>query len=244
MRHAGRPSWFVRENTDERLHALLHVRQALVGREPVALEPPALRHRPPPADVPAEHLPGALAAWDDWWRDAVALAALEQGVEVSGAPDAPAWARSVDPLDASSPRLPELAQAVHDLYEVVRPGDHSAVVDPVLRAVADLAEEDAHRWASAHEEAVWSAAHLRGLDRASRGSVPYRVSREVAEQVIAERGVDPDLVRASVVLLDVDDAAGTWWREPFPGMVLCSFDAALDERTSRTMMHAAFTARL
>lgn len=118
------------------------------------------------------------------------------------------------------------------------------MADPVLRAVADLVEEDAHRWASAHGEAVWSAAHPRGLDQASRGSVPYRVTREVAEQVIAERAVDPDLVRASVVLLDVEDDAGTWWHEPFPGTVLCSFDAALHERTSRTMMRAAFTARL
>ena len=46
-----------------------------------------------------------------------------------------------------------------------------------------------------------------------------------------------------MVLLDVEDDAGTWWREPFPGMVLCSFDAAAHERTSRTMMRAASTAR-
>ena len=63
------------------------------------------------------------------------------------------------------------------------------------------------------------------------------------EQVIAERAVDPDLVRASVVLLDVEGETGTWVGRA-PGTVLCSFDAALHERTSRTTVHAAFTARL
>lgn len=244
MRHAGQPSWFVRQDVDRRLHLLLHVRQALVGQAPVRLDPPALRHRPPPVDVPAEHLPAALAAWDDWWRDAVALAALEHGIDTAAVADAPAWARATDPLDASSPRWPELAQSVHDRYETVRPRDHSAVTDIVLRAVVDIVEEDARRWVSEHVEAVQSVQHAGGLDAAPRGEVPYRVVREAAEQVIVQRGVDPDLVQASVVLLDVDDGAGTWWREPFPGMVLCSFDAALDARTSRAMMRAAFTARL
>lgn len=76
-----------------------------------------------------------------------------------------------------------------------------------------------------------------------RGFVPWAVTRGVAEDVIFDRGVDPDRVRATVLLVDVEDDAGTWWREVAPGAVLCSFDAALHPTTARAMLRHAFTAR-
>ena len=82
------------------------------------------------------------------------------------------------------------------------------------------------------------------LDTVRRGSVPYPVVREVAEDLAFDRGVDPGRVRATVVLLDAEDDAGAWWREVAPGVALCSFDAALHPVTARVVLRRAFAARL
>lgn len=241
---AGSSSWSTGESLDPELHRLLYVRQALVGQAEAALDPPALRHRPPAVDVPADQVPAALAEWGRWWRSTLTLVLVQQGHDVPGAEIVRGWAQRSSPPEDASPHWHEEGTALHDAYEAVRPEGAHRLSEPVLRAVVDQVEMDAHRWVNQHHREVTALQATGDLWTVRRGSVPWAVTREVAEDVVFDRGVDPERVRASTLLADVEDDAGTWWREVAHGAVLCSFDAALHPVTARVMLRHAFTARL
>ena len=244
MRSAGSSSWSLRESQDKELHRLLYLRQALVGQEHVVLDPPALRHRPPAVDVPADQVPAALVAWQQWWLDALALVVLQEGDDLASEGSVPRWVRGRIPLDGAPPLWRERSHALRTAAGSMPPDGRSSLVDPVLRAVADLVEEDAHRWTTQQRREMVADLARGDLDAVRRGSVPCPVVREVAEDVAFDRGVDPGRVRATVLLLDVEDDAGAWWREVAPGVALCSFDAALHPVTARVVLRRAFAARL
>ena len=110
------------------------------------LDPPVLRHRPPAVDVPADRMPAVLIAWERWWLDALALVVLQEGDDLSSAGSVPRWVQERIPLDGPPPLWRERSHALRAAAGSVPPDDRSSRVDPVLLAVADLVEEDAHRW--------------------------------------------------------------------------------------------------
>ncbi|MGY1843009.1 hypothetical protein [Modestobacter sp. SYSU DS0875] len=113
------------------------------------------------------------------------------------------------------------------------PPDFAALADrPALQRAAVDTFPHAHRWVN----------QLRLEQRDEReGSFPYRLVRQVAEDVAFDRRVDPGAVRASAVVLEVE---GNWWHLLAPGAVGCSRAAAADPTTAELVLRRAFESGL
>ena len=200
-------------------HVALFVRDALgLSVAPGPAVPPPLAGAVP--DRRGLLSPGerheAGRQWTDWWTALL-------GVEVHRQEESP---------DPGHPASWQVLRAGRD--RAGSPPDFAALADrPALRrAVVDTFPE-AHRWAD----------RMRGVgDRDERGGCfPYRLVRQVAEDVAFDRGVDVGAVRASAVVLEVE---GSWWHLPAPGAVVCSRGATAEPRTAHLVLRQVFESGL
>lgn len=219
MQVAGTTSWrFAESARDAVPHVALFVRDALAL--PVAPGPAV----PPPlaGTVPDRH--GLLSSderdeagrqWTDWWTALL-------GVEV----------HRQEPPDPDHPASWQVQRARHD--RAGSPPDPAALADrPALRRAVVATSPEAHRWV----DRLWDVE-----DRDGRGGCfPYRLVRQVAEDVAFDRRVDVGAVRASAVVLEVE---GSWWHLPAPGAVVCSREATAEPRTAHLVLRQAFESGL
>ena len=184
MRIAGRTSWrFAESVRDDLPHVALYVRDALgLAVAPDPAVPPRLVG--PVRDsqdlLPEQERQEAASGWAGWWAAVV---------------DAQA-----DRPEAAGSGLPDLRELQARRERVGSPPDFAALVDrPALRPAVVEAFPAAHRWVGRRRLSS-------PLERT--GCFPYRLVRQVAEQVAADRSVDVGDVRAGAVVLDVE---GTCW---------------------------------
>jgi hypothetical protein len=151
--------------------------------------------------------------WAGWWTAVMGL--------------------EVRPQQVPDPELPTFPGLRAQRERTGSPPDFAALSDrPALhRAVIETSRE-AHRWVGRRRHAV-------PADR--QGCFPYRLVRQVAEDVAFDRSVDLGDVRASAVVLDVE---GSWWHLLAPGAVACSLAATAEAETAQLVLRRAFESGL
>ena len=214
MRLDGAPSWRLSLDNPQGLHIALFVRDA-VG----LVTPPS--HGVPPmlaAEIP-DHT-AALAdtgraeaggQWLAWWHR---LVTHEIAPHYSPAVDEDAWRRRAA-----------------EYQRVVDPPDFESLAGlPALRTAVVATFGAAREWSNA-------------LKRRVAGSPPFEHSlvRDVAQEIITERGVSPDELDAAVMVLDV---AGAWSYLAGPGAMCCSATTLGDPATARALFREAFVSAL
>ena len=213
MDRAGRSSWRFAESARSHLpHVAVFVRDA-VGL-PVAPGPGV----PPPlvGGVPDHH--DVLPAEDR---------------QVAGRQWAGWWADVVD-LEVQRRAAPDPGRGARAGRERAgAPPDFAALADrPALHHAVVEVFPEAHRWVSRLTPGVPDERH---------GCFPYRLVRQVAEDVASARSVDVGDVRAAALVLDVD---GRWWHLLAPGTVTCSRAAAADPVLAELVLRRAFESGL
>ncbi|SEE32780.1 hypothetical protein [Ruania alba] len=115
---------------------------------------------------------------------------------------------------------------------VRREGDSSGLGSEVVRT-----------WASTIDDGLWEAAD-RQADvieaddrfRTDPGATHTRAIGEVAREIIATRGIDPERVQGSLVAVPV---RGPWWHLIDPGRVVCSWAALTEPESARGVIRMA-----
>ena len=149
------------------------------------------------------------------------------------------WCRLVDvdfrthapmPTEGDMPALIRARMAEQD--GVFDPPTFSALSDsPALQTAALAAYEDFNRQDDTRD-------HLnphvnRGFDAA--------LTRDVADALIAELGISPDRLDASVLTIDVP---GRWFHIPGPGTAVCSLELATDTQAAERLLRTVFASGL
>jgi hypothetical protein len=219
MQTAGSESWRFAEGIEQLPNTALFVRDA------VGLVVPAGPTIPPRLAGPLPDRSQVLAPevrseagrqWATWWQAILTHEARMQRGD-HGA-DRPAWLRGL----------------ADDLHLIVDTTDFAALSDrPVLRDAVRATFVEGCRWTD-DQRSAW-------LPPARGPLFGWEMTRDVAEEVAARRGVGLDAVRACAVVLMVE---GTWWRHFAPGVVLCSLSATQDPKIARTALQEAFESGL
>jgi hypothetical protein len=116
---------------------------------------------------------------------------------------------------------------IAEYRRVMDPPDFESMADlPALRTAVVATCRATSGWLSATRRSA-------GIDHA--------MVRDVAEEVIAEHGVSPDRVDATVHVLDV---TGAWSYLARPGQVFCSLGVANDPVAGRALLREAFVSGL
>ncbi len=199
MRLAGSPSWFLSVTNDQAAHVCLYVRDvySIEARGPDV---------PPPlvGDLRTAELIGSAPdaaelsdAWTAWWRRLVHVTCAAQlGNRLGGTPK--------DDLQSRA----SLRQSVFDPFEEFESlGDY-----PPLRSAAQ------QTW---RQGVAWT--HTHGAQTMRRGSP---IPKAVADSISEERQVDPEQLRAAVLVVAV---VGKWFAIAEPGVLLCSEEAYFDD---------------
>jgi hypothetical protein len=152
----------------------------------------------------------ASEQWVRWWRALVDLAVRANGGYST--PRQVAWREQLDlPFEdvGSGPRW----QGLDD-----RPALYKSVL--IARPVAQAVMQDRQR----KGQVLLPDGH-------------YELAKSLAEAVIAEQQVSPDLVRALVLELQ---EPGVWWAPWSPGVVVASAAAMRDEAAARRSLQTAY----
>ncbi len=220
MQFVGSTSWrFAESARDEMPHVALFVRDALgLPVSPAPAVPPPLTGSVPDRRglLSAEEREEAGRQWPGWWA---ALLGFEVRLQE-------------EPPDPDHPASWAALWAQRD--RIGSPPDSAALVDrPALRRAVVETSSEAHRWAGRLPDV-----EHRGEQG---GCFPYRLVRQVAEDVAFDRRVDVGAVRASAVVLEVE---GSWWHLLAPGAVVCSRAVTAEPRTAHLVLRQAFESGL
>ncbi|MCZ2819226.1 hypothetical protein O2V63_02655 [Modestobacter sp. VKM Ac-2977] len=219
MKFAGTTSWrFAESDRDEMSHVALFIRDALgLPVLPGPAVPPPLSGTIPDHRglLSTEERKEAGQQWTDWWATVLGFQVQMQE----------------EPADPGMSAVRETLQARRE--QAGSPPDFAALADrPALQRAAVETFPHAHRWVN--------QLSLEQRDE-RKGSFPYRLVRQVAEDVAFDRRVDFGAVRASAVVLEVK---GSWWHLLAPGAVVCSDPAAADPTTGELILRRAFESSL
>ena len=209
MRKEGSRSWRFAHDLGQMPQAAVYVRDAL--RLPVAdvsTVPPRLL-----GDVPdhSELLPPASvdAASSDWMR----------------------WWDEVLDADARV-QLGDQEFSRARYHEVLDPSTSSTLSDSPLRDAAITLFAEGCRWADAARRPEIPP------QGPGTGSFPWELTRDCAESVAAEAGVDASEVSGAVLVLLV---RGVWWTLVRPQYAVCSIAAVNDPELTQKILRTVFT---
>lgn len=219
MKVAGTTSWRFEESAgDDMPHVALFVRDAVgLAVPPGPAVPPPLSSAVPDhrGVLSDEERREAAREWAGWWAAVI-------GFEVQAQPT------------ASDPDLSAVRETLRARHERTGfPPDFAVLADrPALhRAVVET---------FAHGRSWVNGLRLEHRSRRG-GRFPYRLVRQVAEDVAFDRSVDVGDVRASALVLEVE---GSWWHLLAAGRVVCSAAATANSVSAQLVLRQAFESGL
>lgn len=200
MKQAGSQSWSLSTSNDEAAHVCLYIRDAM-GLEPIGIDvPPRLVNFNAASNQPAEPSErGDLSfAWLVWWRRLIQVTSALQLGSLSNLP-----------RDQRPGAHVSAIRSIFDPFE-----EFESLKDfPPLRNAAQLFWKKGVEWTSVN---VGPPSRLHGS----------LIPKTVAERVIEEHRVLPELVQAAVLVLNVQ---GKWSQIAQPRVLLCSSEAFGDD---------------
>lgn len=217
MELTGTTSWRFEESARAHLpHVALFVRDA-VGLPVMpgpAVPPRSAGTVPDHRDLLREdQRRDAGRQWAGWWTAVMDLEVLPE-----------------QPPDPGSPTSPGLRTQREGAGS---PPDFAALSDrPALQRAVIETFAEAHRRLGQRRHDVPAG---------PQPCFPYRLVRQVAEDVAFDRSVDVADVRARAVVLDVE---GSWWHLLAPGSVACSRAASAEPETAQLLLRQAFESGL